>query len=110
LAATPSEERHGPVTPGLAKRATSSLSRAFTGLVKRAGIEVTTHEGKRKSSDKTFHGLRHSAASLLAGAGVDREVRMAILGHHSAAVHEGYVHRDTAQLAAAVDRVELIAG
>jgi integrase len=110
LAATPSEERHGPVTPGLAKRATSSLSRAFTGLVRKAGIEVAVHEGKRRATDKSFHALRHSAASLLAGAGVDREVRMAILGHHSEAVHEGYVHRDTAQLAAAVDRVELIPG
>ena len=110
LAATPAEERTGPVTPGLAKRATSSLSRAFAGLVKRAGIEVATHEGRRRSSDKTFHALRHSAASLLAGAGVDKEIRMAILGHHSEAVHSGYVHHDTHQLAAAVDSVELLPG
>jgi integrase len=87
----------------MARRSVSSLSRAFAGLVRKAGIPVEVREGRRRTSSKTFHGLRHSAASALANAGVGAEVRKALLGHASDSVHASYVHLEADRLREAVE-------
>jgi len=62
----------------------SGLLRAFHAALKRAGI-----------SQRRFHDLRVSSATLLAELGVDEHVRMARLGHATAAMARHYaVARD----------------
>ncbi|WP_158608011.1 tyrosine-type recombinase/integrase [Nocardia panacis] len=50
---------------------------------------------KRASApDVVLHAARHTTATLLLEAGVPEDVRMAIMGHSSAAVQRGYAHAD----------------
>ncbi|MFI5783200.1 tyrosine-type recombinase/integrase [Nocardia sp. NPDC051570] len=44
--------------------------------------------------DVVLHAARHTTATLLLEAGVPEDVRMAIMGHSSAAVQRGYAHAD----------------
>lgn len=49
------------------------------------------------------HGARHTTATLLLEAGVPEDVRMAILGHSTAAAHRGYAHVDQTVTRAALE-------
>ncbi|WP_336670679.1 tyrosine-type recombinase/integrase [Tsukamurella sp. USMM236] len=49
------------------------------------------------------HGARHTTATLLLAAGVPEDVRMAILGHSTAAAHRGYAHVDQTVTRAALE-------
>ncbi len=55
----------------------------------------------RKMSQRSFHSLRHTAASLMANAGVSSEMRMSITGHTTKAAHEGYTHLELEPIRAA---------
>lgn len=70
------------------------LSESFKRIVRKAGIDPMTVEGKgmRKFTKLTFHSLRHSFNSALANAGVSEEVRMKLTGHSSKAMNEVYTH------------------
>jgi integrase len=57
-----------------------SVSRRFTRLAKRAGI------------DATFHTLRHSAATIMLAMGVQERVVQSVLGHASGEQTRAYMH------------------
>ncbi len=68
-----------------------------------------THEFCTKAgvTDVTFHGLRHSFASLALEAGVPLEYVSRILGHHASAFTEKqYVHVSDRKLVAEADRLQ----
>jgi integrase len=92
--------------PALAQRKTNTLSRDFKRLMERAHIEqsVIRERGKagRSVNALSFHSLRHSFSSILANAGVSEELRMALTGHSTRAVHQGYTHHQLAALRDAV--------
>jgi integrase len=50
----------------------------------------------------SFHSLRHSFSSILANAGVREELRMALTGHATRAIHQRYSHHDLERLREAV--------
>ncbi|MGH3955023.1 MAG: tyrosine-type recombinase/integrase [Mycobacterium sp.] len=64
---------------------------AWKRLLARAGVESVP-----------LHSARHTAATMLQGAGVSEETRMKIMGHSSVEAQRGYVHVDQSQARAAV--------
>lgn len=77
-----------------------TLSRQFASLLADVGLrEPVSHkkekdgrDQRRQRSPLSFHSLRHTGNSLLANAGVDRELRKSITGHTSDDVHADYTH------------------
>jgi integrase len=69
---------------------------ASAGLVKRRShLKAKDGSGraaKRRSSEISFHSLRHTATSLLKNAGVPQSVVMDIIGHESRAISQVYTH------------------
>ena len=98
--------------PTLADRAISPLSKFFKHLMEQARIKQRLirerqtngeHKTKGRSVNAlSFHSLRHSFSSLLANAGVREEVRMALTGHTTREVHQGYTHHELASFRDAV--------
>lgn len=92
--------------PSLAQRKINSLSQEFRRLMLRARIEQhvireRTKQGRNVNA-LSFHSLRHSFSSLLANAGIAEETRMALTGHTTRAMHQGYTHRELSTLRDAV--------
>jgi integrase len=85
------------------------LSEVFNRIVKRAGIDSMTIQGKgvRKLNKLTLHSLRHSFNSELANAGVAEEVRMKLTGHSSKDMNARYTHLQVAMLKNAVTSLPL---
>ncbi len=80
--------------PSLAQRKIHALSQEFRRLMLRARIEQhiireRTKQGRNVNA-LSFHRLRHSFSSLLANAGIAEETRMALTGHTTRAMHQGY--------------------
>jgi integrase len=107
-----------PVFPDLANKGgagKSGLSSMFKRLMKRAGVEAgvarrSKEKGRgRTTSRKSFHSLRHFAATQLATAGVRAEIARQITGHMDAETHAGYVNVDHEALRAAVGGIKLSA-
>lgn len=107
-----------PVFPSLANKGgpgKSGLSMAFKRLMERAGVSAgVARKAKEKSrgrttSQKSFHSLRHFAATQLAAAGVRAEVARQITGHADAEMHGNYVNADLDVLRGAVESIELTA-
>jgi integrase len=87
----------GPLCGSLAARAQpgrSGLSAKFKEIVKRAGLDLMTVQGKgsQKFARRTFHSLRHTTASQLSDGGIAEDLRMAITGHASREMHQLYTH------------------
>lgn len=80
------------------------LSESFNRIVKKAGIDPMTVQGKGKRmfTMRTFHSLRHSFNSALANAGVSEEVRMKLTGHSTKAMNVKYTHLQVDTLKTAV--------
>lgn len=103
-----------PITPSLTGRPTNNkngLSAEFNKLLAAAGIaRVFTAEGGgvRRVADVGFHALRHTAASLLANAGVAQDVRLDHMGH-SARVAKVYTHRQAEAVRTALNAAGRIA-
>lgn len=76
-----------------------TLSNQFARILVDAGLrESASHQRKGKGRDSkrgestlSFHSLRATAASMLHEAGVAPSTVMELIGHDSAAVHQGYV-------------------
>ena len=76
-----------------------TLSNQFARILVDAGLrESASHQSKGKGRDSkrgestlSFHSLRATAASMLHEAGVAPSAVMELIGHDSAAVHQGYV-------------------
>ena len=90
-----------------------TLSNQFYGLMAEAGLvprrsKESTGRGRsgiRKTSEVSFHCLRHNATSLLKNAGVSDVVAREFVGHDSSAVSQLYTHIETATLRAAVAKL-----
>lgn len=54
----------------------------------------------------TWHDLRHTCATWLQMAGIDRETRQDILGHSRGAVHDTYVHVPQNRLIAEINKLD----
>lgn len=98
------------IMPGMAHLkpgGSNGLSEDFKRIVRKAGLDLQTVEGKgvRKISRRTFHALRHTTTSALANAGVAPELRMKLTGHKSESVHAGYTHHELETLRAAVGKL-----
>ncbi len=93
----------------------SGLSMAFKRLMERAeisgGVARMAREKSRgrTTSQKSFHSLRHFAATQLASAGVRAEVARQITGHADAGSHANYVNADIDALRGAVNGIRLSA-
>jgi integrase len=119
LADLPSSDNGGqPLFPKLhaiitRQNRSGTLSNQFHALLVRAGLaNKRTHEGtgkgrgaKRQASEISFHSLRHTATSLLKGAGVSDAVARELIGHESAAISRHYTHIETATLREAVGKL-----
>jgi integrase len=93
--------------PTLAGRETGGgrgLSRQFSEIMKRAGIDGTRKRsgGRRAVSNLSYHSLRHSFVSQLANRGVAPEIRQKLAGHASSDVHALYSHHELEPLRAAI--------
>ncbi len=98
--------------PNLACRRSrnNALSTEFSTIVRLLGItdyEPRQHAGKRRNmSNKTFHSIRATVATLLHLHAVDPSIARAIVGHDSAAIHEVYVKPNLDQLLANMERLD----
>jgi integrase len=94
------------VFPSLAQRPVSPLSKEFGKLMEEAHIEQHSIRERSKSGRSvnalSFHSLRHSFSSMLANAGIREELRMALTGHTTRAIHAKYTHHELAQLREAI--------
>jgi integrase len=94
------------VFPSLAQRSVSPLSKEFGKLMDEAHLEQHSIRERTKSGRSvnalSFHSLRHSFSSILANAGVREELRMALTGHTTRAIHAKYTHHELAQLREAI--------
>jgi integrase len=93
--------------PSLARRLVSPLSKHFRNVImEQAHIEQRVIRERAKSGRSvnalTFHSLRHSFSSILANAGIREELRMALTGHTTRAIHQHYTHHDLERLRDAV--------
>jgi integrase len=93
--------------PAMAGRDTGGargLSREFTAIMKKAGIDGrrARPDGRRAISGLSFHSLRHSFNSAMANAGVSQEIRQKLTGHSSAEMNRVYTHHELEPLRAAV--------
>lgn len=74
----------------------SALSKRFSDLMRTAKIIVRKGRAKtgqgRQFNSKGFHALRHTMISRFADANVPADVRQAMAGHSSDAMHRKYVH------------------
>jgi len=91
-------KRNLPLFPTLHGKASTALSKAFSGLMKKAKIERGAGE-KKKGEGRTFnafgfHSLRHTMVSRLANSDAPEAVRKAMAGHSSDAAHQRYIHLD----------------
>jgi len=104
FAARENPDEAGLIFPDLAKRYTGGkggLSLEFTNLMELAKVPRKAELAGRKGV-RSFHSLRHTAASLMANAGVPEELRMRITGHESKDVHCHYTHLELEALRKAV--------
>jgi integrase len=92
--------------PSLARRNVSPLSKYFRAIMEEARIEQRVIRERSKSGRSvnalSFHSLRHSFSSILANAGIREELRMALTGHTTRAIHQRYTHHELAALRDAV--------
>jgi len=106
----PQDARQGPVFPPLHGHQSSALSKQFSKIMEKAGVDPqkttvrkTTRQGAGATvSAKSFHSFRHSQVSFLANAGVAQEVRQQFTGHSSDVTHQGYTHLELETLRSAV--------
>lgn len=96
-----------PGMSGLKSGGRHGLSEGFKRIMRKAGVDMQTVQGKgvRSISRRTFHSLRHTFISLLANAGVAEEVRMKFSGHSTKDVHRGYTHFELEKMRRDMDKL-----
>jgi len=86
----------GHVMPGLAERHgrdPSGVSKAVMRAFRAAGIVgESVREGRKATTDCSFHSLRHTFVTRAIEAGVPQAMVQALVGHSSAAMTERYTH------------------
>lgn len=116
LAEQPRRIGAAPVFPSLANKGgagKSGLSMAFKKIMEKADVAagVARAGGKRgrTTSKKSFHSLRHFAATQLASSGIRAEVARQITGHADSESHANYINADIDVLRGAVNGIKLSA-
>jgi integrase len=113
LTALPSADNpDAAVFPQVAALKATSRSNAFRELLAAVGLALPVvrekQEGilrRRKTSELSFHSLRHTATSMLKAAGVSDAIARAIVGHESAAVSRAYTHLDMETMRKALEKM-----
>jgi len=93
------EGRTGDLFPTIKPLKSTTISTAFTRIMKTAGVAKTVVLAAGDPpviATRSFHSLRHSFASWLAEADIHSDVRRKLTGHASEAVHGRYTHHDKA--------------
>lgn len=83
------------------------ISEGFKRIVERAGLDLMVVKGKgmQNFTRRTFHSLRHTFSSILAGQGVSEELRMRLTGHSSREIHQLYTHHGSEALQKAIETI-----
>lgn len=113
-----SNDPKSPVFPSLHGKAGSGrngLSEAFKRIMVKAGILIekrleSAGGAGRGRNKQSFHSFRHSLASMMANAGVAKEIRKKLLGHRDDDTHQLYTHLDFPAFRAAIDAVPSLDG
>jgi len=108
-----SDDPAAPLFPSLAKRSVAGrngLSLTFAAIMDTAGVsrgiaKETADGAGRIQYTRSFHALRHTFNSLLAGADVAQETRMKLTGHSTREVNDIYTHSDVATLRKALEKM-----
>lgn len=94
------------ILPGIAALRPTSRSNQFRRILESCGLvgkPDNTREARRaraasgrtrRTSELSYHSLRHTATTLLKASGVSDSIARAIIGHESAAVSRTYTHLD----------------
>jgi integrase len=88
--------RTGALFPTLSTRSRGTLSTAFKGIMRRAGVADRVELPSGEIARRSYHSLRHTFTSWLAEADVQADVRQKLTGHSSAGIHARYTHHDEA--------------
>lgn len=106
---------NAPVFPSLYGKKPGSnggLSNQFSAIMRKAGVVVALGKEKagkgRRTRSKGFHALRHTMISRMADAEVSPDVRRAIAGHSSDAIHRKYTHLSLDAQKAAVAKIKAV--
>jgi len=101
-------KKKGYVFEELATKSTSTHSTNFSNLMKRTDIskQVTLENGD--IGHRSFHSLRHSFATWLRQADVEKDVRKSLMAHSKDEVHQIYTAHDEDTLRRAVGKLPVI--
>jgi integrase len=108
-----SDDPAAPLFPSLAKRSVAGrngLSLTFAAIMETAGVsrgvaKETADGAGRVQYTRSFHALRHTFNSLLAGVDVAQETRMKLTGHSTREVNDIYTHSDVQALRKALEKM-----
>lgn len=89
--------------PGLAEKTSSTHSSNFNNLMKRAKVPKQVKLDNGDIGHRSFHSLRHSFATWLLRAEVEKDVRKSLMAHSSDDVHEIYAAHDETTLRRAIE-------
>ena len=91
--------------PDLAEKTSSTHSTNFNNLMKRAKIPKQVKLDNGETGHRSFHSLRHSFATWLLKADVEKDVRKSLMAHSSDDVHEIYAVHDETTLRNAIGKL-----
>jgi integrase len=91
--------------PKIREQDSQVTSNQFIRLMRKAGVPRDAVLPGGEKVKRSFHSLRHSFASVLANADVDKEVRMKLTGQTTSAVHANYTHHSEEKLTDAISKL-----
>lgn len=91
--------------PELAGKTSATNSTNFNNLMKRAKIPKQVKLDDGRIGHRSFHSLRHSFATWLVRADVDKDIRKSLMAHSSDDVHEIYATHDENSLRNAIHKL-----
>jgi integrase len=90
------EGKEGEFFPELSKKVIGTLSTKFKAIMKVSEVPDRVAIPGGQICHRSFHSLRHSFVSWLAGANIAADVRQKLTGHISGGIHARYTHHDEA--------------
>lgn len=94
--------------PDLAEKTSSTHSTNFNNLMKRAKVPKQVKLDNGDTGHRSFHSLRHSFATWLLKADVEKDVRKSLMAHSSDDVHEIYAAHDESTLRRAIETLPIL--
>jgi integrase len=89
----------------------AGVSTQFIEIMEKAGVDPQrSTTGKSRQPQKSFHSFRTTLVSTMQSKGVAQDVRMQIVGHTSADVHNIYSQGEWNNVRAAIDKLPELAG